>query len=301
MMNNERQAWLDQRKKGIGGSDIAPMLGLSKWRSAYQLYLDKRGELPEQDDSEAMYWGRELEPVIRNRYEMETGYTVTQEDIITDPVYPFMLANIDGRIDKNRILEIKTARTGDGWGEVNSAEIPLAYSLQCQWYLGRTGAAVCDVAVLIGGSDFRLYQIKEDIDLQRMLETAAIEFWDRVTHGEPPDVVTYEDATERYGRASAAGDVWATEEVFDAWQELKEVRLDIKHYEEKEEQLKAQLCKFMADNYDTIVDPDGKPIATWKLAKGTSRFDSKAFEKAHPDLYNQFKTTGEPSRRLLIK
>ncbi len=301
-MTIERQEWLEQRRKGLGGSDIAAMLGLSKWKSPYQLYLDKRGELPETDDNEAMYWGRELEPVIRNRYELETGLKViSNEGIIVDPIYPFMLANLDGRIDENQILEIKTARTGDGWGEIGSADIPIAYSLQCQWYLGRTGAAVCDVAVLIGGSDFRLYQIEADFALQRMLEEAAIEFWARVEGGDPPEVTTYGDAVERYGRSNPSGEILATEEVFAAYQELVEIKKDIKHYEAKEEEQKAIICKYLADNYDTVVAPDGKAIITWKLAKGTTRFDAKSFEKVHPDLYSQFKTTGEGSRKLLIK
>lgn len=297
-----REKFLEDRRKGLGGSDIAPMLGLSKWKSPYQLYLDKRGELPETDDNEAMYWGRELEPVIRRRYEMETGQVVTMPGIKIDPVHPFMLANLDGQIDDNLILEIKTARTADGWGEINTAEIPIAYALQCQWYLGRTGANTCDVAVLIGGADFRLYQIKEDIDLQRMLEAAAIEFWGRVTEGNPPDVLTYEDAVERYGNGNAkAGDVWATEEVFEICQQLKEVKTSIKYLEEQEEQHKVKLCKFMADNYDTILDPDGKPLCTWKLAKATSRFDAKAFQTALPEIYQHYLTTSKPSRRFLLK
>ena len=301
-MNAERQAWLQERQKGTGGSDVAAMLGLSKWKSPYQLYLDKRGELPEQEDNEAMYWGRELEPVIRRRYEQETGLTVIEnEGIIVDPIHPFMLANLDGRIDENLILEIKTARTGDGWGEIGTAEIPLAYSLQCQWYLARTGAAVCDVAVLIGGSDFRLYKIEADAELQKILEEAAIEFWQRVQDGNPPDVITYEDAVERYGHAPASGNVWATEEVYETWSALKQTREELNQLEEKEKSLKAELCKFMADSYDTILDPEGKPLATWKLAKPTTRFDAKTFEQAHPDLYNQYKTTGEASRRLLLK
>lgn len=301
-MNEERQAWLAERQKGIGGSDVAAMLGLSKWKSPYQLYLDKRGELPEQDDNEAMYWGRELEPVILKRYELETGLPVTTgEGILEHPDYPFMRANLDGRVDGERIVEIKTARSGDGWGEIGTAEIPLSYALQCQWYLFITGAAIADVAVLIGGSDFRMYQVRDDLELQEMLKNVAIEFWERVQAGIPPDVATYDDAAERYGRSPATGQAWATEEIFKATQELKSLRETLKLLGEREETYKAQLCKFMADQFDTILDPDGKPLVTWKLAKASSRFDIKAFEQAHPDLYSQFKAPGEPSRRLLIK
>lgn len=302
-MEQDRQAWLEQRRAGIGGSDVAAMLGLSKWKSPYQLYLDKRGELPETEDNEAMYWGRELEPVIRKRYELESGLTVIcDEGIVQHRDYPFMLANLDGRIEEcETILEIKTARTGDGWGEVGTAEIPIAYSLQVQWYMLITGYGVADVAVLVGGSDFRLYRVEKDLELHILLIDAAIEFWQRVQDGNPPDVITYDDAVERYGKAEAKGDAWATEEVYLAYENLQNIKRAVKQLEEAEAENKAVICKFMGDQYDTILDPEGKPLVTWKLAKGSSRFDGKAFEKVYPDLYTQFKTAGEGSRKLLLK
>jgi putative phage-type endonuclease len=298
----DRQSWLEQRRAGIGGSDVAAMLGLSKWKTPYQLYLDKRGELPEQEDNEAMFWGRGLEPVIRRRYELETGLTVhMHEGILQHPEYSFMLANLDGQISDELILEIKTARYADGWGEVNTAEIPIAYSLQCQWYLMITGALVADVAVLISGSDFRLYQIEADEELQIMLTAAAIEFWQRVQDGNPPDVITYGDAVERYGKSDGSSSILTTEEVFEAYQELAEIRKDLKHYEAKEEEQKAIICKYMGDQFDTIIDATGKPLVTWKLAKGRTGFNSKQLQLDHPELAKQYTTTGESSRKLLIK
>jgi putative phage-type endonuclease len=301
-MEMERQAWLQQRRAGIGGSDVAAMLGLSKWKSAYQLYLDKRGELPEQEDNESMYWGRELEPVVLKRYELETGNTVqVGEGILKHPDHAFMLANLDGRVNGSLILEIKTARTADGWGEVNTGEIPIAYSLQCQWYLMVTDSTTADVAVLIGGSDFRMYQVDEDLDLQDMLKGAAIEFWERVQDGNPPDVVTYSDAIERYGRSVGAGDIWATEEINTACMELSEIRKDLKHYQDKEEEQKTILLKFMGEHHDTILDPDGKPLVTWKLAKARAGFNTAQLRMDHPELCKQYVTIGEASRRLLLK
>ena len=301
-MGTERQAWLEKRRAGIGGSDVAAMLGLSKWKSPYQLYLDKRGELPETEDNEAMFWGRELEPVIRKRYETEMNCTViSDEGILQHRDYPFMLANLDGRVNDNLILEIKTARYDDGWGEVGTAEIPISYSLQCQWYLCITGAESADVAVLISGSDYRLYRVEKNLELQIMLIDAAIEFWQRVQDGNPPEVITYDDAVERYGKSVSAGDVFATEEVYQAYEDLQKIKRSIKSLEEMEEINKVIICKYMADSYDTVLSPEGKPLVTWKLAKGRSGFDSKAFKTAYPLLYEQFNTTGEPSRRLLIK
>ena len=53
-----RAAWLAGRKSGLGGSDAAAVLGLSKWRTAVDVYMDKLSDGHEQEQSDPMYWGR---------------------------------------------------------------------------------------------------------------------------------------------------------------------------------------------------------------------------------------------------
>src|SRR5512139_912790 len=93
-----REEWLKERSNGIGGSDAAPICGLSPWKSAYQVWLEKRGEADgPQQDNEPMFWGRTLEPVIRQRYADVTGRTVTvPNEILVHPKYDWMLASLDG-------------------------------------------------------------------------------------------------------------------------------------------------------------------------------------------------------------
>jgi putative phage-type endonuclease len=63
------QEWLELRRKGLGGSDVATAMGLSPWKSPMQLYLEKTGEIdPEPLTSEVVYWGTVLESVIANRF-----------------------------------------------------------------------------------------------------------------------------------------------------------------------------------------------------------------------------------------
>lgn len=296
-----REEWLDARRAGIGGSDVAPILGLSRWKTPYEVYLDKRGELPSQEDNEPMLWGRALEPVIRQQYAERTGRVVRlPETILVHPEHAFMLANVDGVTDDRRVLEVKTARTGEGWGEPGTDEIPEAYALQVQHYLAVTGFVVADVAVLIGGSDFRLYEVPADTDLQGMLIDAEAAFWRRVLDGVPPDPVTYEDARRRYGHSDAAGQVVADAEAYAAWADLCDARRIAKEVDEREQAAKAVLLRAFGEAGDTLTT-DGKTLATWKLTKAPMRFDTAAFKAAHADLYAQFAKPGEPSRRLLVK
>jgi putative phage-type endonuclease len=298
---NERQQWLEDRRKGIGGSDAAAVLGLSKSRTPLQVYQDKRGEGVEQEDNEAMLWGRVLEPVVRQQYAERTGRIVRlPEGILAHPKYPFMLANIDGVTGDNRLVEIKTARTPIGFGEPGTDEVPQAYLIQVQHYLTVTALSVADLAVLIGGSDFRIYEIPADPELQGMIIEDEAAFWKHVEDGIPPEPITFADMQQRYGRASRAATVIAGEEVIEAVQRLHSIKTALKAHEEAEEEQKAVIMKALGES-DTLLDSDGNILATWKAAKPAQRFDTKMFQIGHPDLYAQFLKTGEISRRFLLK
>lgn len=296
----EREAWLQARRKGIGGSDAAAILGLSPWKSPLQLYLDKRGELESQPDNESMLWGRVLEPVIRQQYAERTGRIVRlHEGIIAHPSHAFMLANLDGFTDDRRVLEIKTARSGHDWGEPGTDEIPETYLLQVQHYMAVTGYEVADVAVLIGGSDFRIYEVPADNDLHEMLIDAEAEFWQRVVEGNPPDPVNHADMVAKFGRSSIEQAIEASHEELEALAQLKAIRAQIKEAEKIEESAKAILMKAMGEA-DTL-STNGKVVVTWKMAKPSNRFDAAGFKAAHPELYAQFCRAGEPSRRFMLK
>ena len=77
-----KEQWLQYRQQGIGGSDVASLLGLSKWKSALELWLEKTGQADAFSvENEAMYWGNVLEPVIRTQFSELTGKPVTKFDI----------------------------------------------------------------------------------------------------------------------------------------------------------------------------------------------------------------------------
>lgn len=233
---NTRENWLSERRRGIGGSDAAAVLGMSKWKSPLQVWMEKRGELVDQPDSEPMLWGRALEPVIRQQYAERTGRVVRlPEGILWHPKHPFMLATVDGVTDDSRLLEIKTARTAESWGEPGTDEIPQAYLIQVQHYLSVTVLPVADVAVLIGGSDFRLYEVESDPELQELIIEGEAGFWKMVEAGTPPEPTTLADIKTRFGRISTAGSVEADESCIEAINRLKDIKTQLKALESEEE------------------------------------------------------------------
>jgi len=296
--------WHAVRRTGIGGSDVAAVLGVSPWRTAYEVFLDKRGELPAQDESEPMRWGTLLEPVIRQRYADVTG-----SDVVTLPTtfrserHPWMIANLDGvSRDRHRLVEVKTARSGEDWGEPGSDEVPLAYLLQVQHYMTVVPMKLTDVAVLIGGNDFRVYTVPADPELQEMLIQAEFEFWQRVKDNDPPPAVGLPDVRRRYGGLSVKGSVVARDEDLITLDRLRETRQLLRELTEAEDEAKARVMKYLGDAGDVLIDPkSSKPLATWKLAKAPERFDAEAFAREHADLYRQYTVPGTASRRFLLK
>lgn len=291
--------WHAVRSSGIGGSDAAAVLGLSKWKTPYQVWLEKRGEAAPIEDNEPMLWGRVLEPAIRQQYAERTGRTVRILDgMLRDETHPFMLANLDGVTDDQRLVEIKTTRSAQEWGEPGTDEVPQAYLIQVQHYLSVTKLPVADVAVLIAGSDFRLYEVPADPELQGMIIEAEADFWKMVQDGIPPAPRSADDVRAIY-RKAREGSIEADEGVLGRIASLKMLIDQRKAIEAQEDEAKLEIQKFMG-HQDTLTY-SGATLVTWKESKAPERFDAAAFKKAHPDLHRQFVKTGEPSRRFLLK
>jgi putative phage-type endonuclease len=293
-----REEWLNERRKGIGGSDAAAICGVSPWKSPYQVYLEKIGESPEQADNDAMFWGRTLEPVIRQRYADVTGKeVVVPNTILQHPDIKFMLANLDGEVPGERVVEIKTARSDQDWGEPGTNEIPDTYMLQVQHYLIVRALPVADVAALFHGNDFRIYEVPADKELQNLLITRESEFWNMVQNATPPDPTTFADIRQKWGGVSKAVEVVATPQVTAIVEELAR----IKELKKTEKDLQTQVMAYLKDA-DTLIHPiDNKPLVTWKLGKPSKRLDTAALKAEKPEIYEQFGKEGAPSRRFLIK
>jgi len=295
-------ALLAERRRGIGGSDAAAILGLSRWRTPLDVYLDKRGESDPLEESQAMFWGTTLEPVIRQRYSDVTGRDVLiPQGIIYHEKYPFMLASLDGFTHGNRIVEIKTARFGFEWGEEGTDEIPIEYIAQVQHYMTVTGYDVADVAVLIGGQDFRIYEVPADTELQEIMIAKEREFWGMVKAGTPPDPVCLADAIHLFGKNDVHEEVEADADTLTVIEELIHINQAIKNLEMRSDALKSKIITYMGARGDVLTDKDGNAICTYKLSNGRKTFDGKTFGKDHPDLYAQYLKQGEPSRRFLLK
>lgn len=297
---NDRAAWLEERRGGLGGTDAAAALAISKWKSPLDVYLSKRGELPEIDDNPAMYWGRTLEPIVRDEYAKQTGVGVVfGQPMARSTRYPWMIGNFDGRRqDDGRIVEIKTARSPEEWGEPGSADVPTDYVLQVTHYMVIAEVAVADIAVLIGGSDYRQYTVPLDAELAEMMIEAERELWDRIVRGDPPAPRTAADVANLY-RIAKAQPIEATAAIHAAWQALRELRESAKANEAAAIALETEI-KAHLGACDTLTY-QGQTLATWKQRKATERLDGKRLKAEAPDIWTRFAVAGEPTRTFILK
>lgn len=181
-------AWHAARANGIGGSEIAAVLGLSPYESRFSLWHRKKGLIGPVEESEEMYWGKEHEPAICRRFAREhPDLDVTPAPTYCHPDRPWQIANPD-RLAGPDLFEAKTARDDTGWGKEGTAEVPVHYRAQCLQYLDVTGRSRCWLGVLIAGSEYREYVVEYDAAEVQLMRDAGIEFMRTLAADERPSI-----------------------------------------------------------------------------------------------------------------
>src|SRR5688572_26005494 len=176
--------------KFIGGSDIAAVLGISPWKTAVDLWLDKTAPRTAAETTRVLRRGSRLEPYIRDMIASEHGLQiVASNQRYVDQAVPYFAAEIDAEtiVDSPtgpehwvENVEIKTVHPfkARDWGDLDTDQLPIHYVAQAQWGLGITGRKTCRVFALIG-DDLRPYVVERDDETIEALRDKAAEFWTR--------------------------------------------------------------------------------------------------------------------------
>lgn len=299
-----RQEWLKQRKHYLGGSDLGAICGLNAFKTPLDVYLEKTEGNSEEEINAAMRWGNLLEDAVAKAYAEDTGQIVSIElNVLYHPEYPFLGANIDRWVgDKEFVLECKTAgfNKGKEWGEVGSDQIPESYLVQVAYYAAICNVPKVDIAVLIGGQDFRIYTYERNKDLEEKLIKIAVNFWkNHVEKGIPPKCINTHDTFNLFP-TSTHHEIVAEDGIVQKLVELKEVREEESRIQSTIERLKTDIQEFMRD-YDILIDEGGAVRATWKNTTPRSLVDVDKLKEMFKDVYEQCLKTGKQSRMFLIK
>lgn len=289
-LDMSRQEWLAERTKGIGGSDAATVLGLNKWKTPFELYLEKTGQsFVDESQAEAAYFGNILEDVVANEFEVRTGKKVRKNNFMLQHYkHDFIRANIDRKVvGEDALLECKTASAylAKDW---EGDEIPDSYLVQVQHYLGVTGYKKAYIAVLIGGQRFVWKEVERDEELIKMIFEAEVNFWNNHVLANNPPALDGSSAAEqflkkRYEESEAGKSIDLDSSYSDKLTHLNELKDTIKQLKEQQLQIENEIKNELKDaelGFVKSYQVSWKPI-------NQKRVDSKKLREHFPDIYEK--------------
>ena len=280
-----REEWLELRRRYIGGSDAGAVAGMNPYSGAYAVWLEKTGRAQGFEGNLRTEVGSYLEDFVAKQFERQTGKTTRNvNQTLVNSLYPWACADIDRRIAKeNAILECKTTNSLPAMRLFGKNEYPGQWYCQMVHYLAVTGAEKAYLAVLIGGADFRIFELQRDESEIEALMRIEEAFWQHVTDDTPPEAMAADaDAVSDYlGKADTVADtpIDLTPDL-GLLQEYAQTKAQADECGKKLDELKARICVALGE-FETGT-ADGYKVS-WKPTS-RSTFDVKAFAKDHPGL-----------------
>lgn len=271
-----REEWLEARNKGIGASEVAAVLGESKWATPLSVWSRKVGLSKPKTETQAMQAGHYLEPAVTRWFEDDTGLTCEDPGEFTifwhpdAPIFAtpdrFIVQPSDTLFEElfatpcpggKGLLEIKTtsAFNKEAWED----EPPLMYQLQVQAQMAATGCRWAVIVVLIGGNRMEWFYVKRHSELIQQIVPKLAHWWGKhVVNQIEPEVIRGSDI-------DALNDIHATaegktvqfpERMAQLDSELVSAKTSVKNMNSRIKDIEAQIRQFMGDAEYGVM-PDG--------------------------------------------
>jgi putative phage-type endonuclease len=188
------------RMAGLGSSDIAAVAGEHPYKNAHAVWLEKRGLVDPQPETDATWLGHQMEPIIAARYAQEMGVRIVPgPGTVAHPEHPWALATTDyEHADGARVVECKWVgmRPMAHWS-MDADGAPIYVNLQMQHQMFVRGINRADCAVIFGATaEFRIYEFTRDNGIIDAIFRIGQRFWQRVLDGEPPPIDETEEARQ---------------------------------------------------------------------------------------------------------
>jgi putative phage-type endonuclease len=301
----------EARRKGIGGSDVASVLGLPPYGCSLRLWFDKTG-VP-QDFEELnpnMERGIYLEDIAVEIYQKKTGNVVETQGQIGHKGREYMLANVDrmivgeGQAGEYKVLEVKCPNK-ESYLRMKADGIPEAYILQGQHYMYVTGATSMEYAIFCADMwEMQIIEVDKDEKLIQLILDSEDHFWKLVQNGPKPDRLDYGDSRckkcdwrlacwkseweeQDFNYDSKDDDYEEEDDVnfIDLFREHTENVSIAKQAEALKDDSKSRLEKLVGDRKKVKCEA-GKVCFKWETK---NYVNTKALEKDHPDIVKKYR------------
>ena len=287
--------WLRLRK------NAGAICGVNPYSSAMKVFQDKTSESVEEQDSEAIRIGHDLEQYVAERFMEATGLKVRRSNFMyRSKEHPFMIADVDRVVvGEDAGLECKTASAynADKWTD---GEIPLHYVLQCYHYMAVTGKRVWYIAALILGRGFTYRRLEWDDDLIGQLIAAEEAFWnDHVVKGimpSPDGSRACDEVIEKYFGSAKTGEVMALTGFDGKLERRREILKEIAELETEKKQIEQEVKLAMGEHEKAR---SGNFRVSWGNVDST-RLDTKRIKEEKPEIYADYATVSH-CRRFEVK
>ena len=292
-----KEQWLERRKTGVGGSDMAALLGVSPWRTSLNVWMDKTDEGPAVDmPTVRQRIGTALEPLAAEMYTEQSGRKVRKCNIQLEGS-GHRIGNVDrlvycedghlpwrrnAGVITERALEIKTTSEMAEWDRV-----PDHYITQIQHYMGLMPTVkVVDVPVLfLSLGTFRIYHVERDDSLIADMAKVAEEFWTKYVRTKtPPPPQDEDDLKVMFPRHEEGLKCIADDDVMAAYNEYMRLAAVVKQAEDDLNQQKFIIESAMKAA-EVLETPDHRKLVTWKTGKDVEKVDWKAAFEELADAY----------------
>lgn len=297
------EQWRELRRQGIGGSDAASIAGQNPYRSKFTTYYDKLGQLPEQEESEAIRLGHDLEEYVAERFIEKTGKKVKNCNyILRSKEYPFMIANVDRLIvGENAVLEVKTTRNYDKYDYANG-EYNSSYYTQVLHYMAVGGFQKAYIAIYELGVDLYVIEVERteevETDIQSLIALEK-QFWEEnIKEQIPPTPTGIENDSKFIATAYQADDELPAIDLTPLDKQLEEIVALKAQYKALEAEIAERENSVKTTLAEATRGESERFKVTWKQST-TNRLDTATLKKEMPEVYSKYcnQTT---SRRFLL-
>jgi len=273
-----------KRNTFIGGSDVAAILGINPYKTAYEVWEEKKHGIKTFDGNNATEWGQKLEPIIVDNCsqinKFDIGY---RNDKFVSKVNPILGCHPDGIsiTPKPKLIEAKTvsSKAYKNWQN----ELPLEYFCQVQHNM-----FCCDleeaifICLVLDDRYYFEINVNRDNDFIEKQNAYLTEWWNKYIVGDEIPIKIVADYERQFPDQKI---VEADESIFKIYQQLVEAKKEFTEAKEKKEALEDQLKLFIGENTDLMYGLN--TLATWRTQVRV-QIDTKKFKEELPETYLKY-------------